>query len=373
MKPSNIEQDLVSKNIESAIKIAIVFIIIYTCFLIVKPFLLTVVWAIIIAIAFHPLHERLTKLLGNKNILSATVITLSSLTLLIAPIAWFMQPLAKNIKELAPKFMDGTFYIPPPPPAVEAWPLVGKPLSEIWQLFSNNIADGLERFSPQIQIAGEWLLGSLASLAVSVFIFFFAVIISGWFLAKSASAYKISVAVFTNLAGKKGIELVDNSKATISSVVNGVLGVAMIQSTLIAIGFFVADVPGAAILSLLVFFLAIVQLPPSLIVLPVVIYMSSVLSGVGAGVFIVWNIIAGFSDNILKPLLLGRGVKIPMLTILIGSIGGMLLMGIIGLFIGAVILALGYQIFQDWVDYEQKERLELTESNDEQQKGADLF
>ena len=361
MKQIKLEENIVTRNIESAIKIALVFLIIYTCFLIVKPFLLSVVWAIIIAVAFYPLHKGLTKLLRNKGNLSATVVTVLSLALLIIPTVLFMGSLVESIKELAEKFTAGTFFIPPPPEDVKGWPLVGKPVSDIWQLFSTNITEGIEKFSPQIQSAGEWLLGSVAGLVGSVFVFVFAIIIAGLFLANSDAGYKVALTVFNTLVGEKGTEMVDNTKATISSVVKGVLGVALIQSTLIAMGFFIAGVPGAPILSLIVFFLTIVQLPPTLVVLPVVIYMFSVMSSTGAIVFAVWNVIAGFSDTFLKPILLGRGVKIPMLIILIGSIGGMLLLGIIGLFIGAVVLALGYQLFQEWVVDELEENEELLE------------
>ena len=265
-----------------------------------------------------------------------------------------MGALIDSIKELAHHFKEGTFHIPPPPPEVKEWPIIGKSVEDIWLLFSTNITSALEQFKPEIKNIGEWLFSTASSLVGGLLIFIFAILISGVFLAKSDQMYIASQTVFKLLVGSKGDKIVNNTKATISSVVNGVLGVAIIQSILISIGFFVAGVPGAPILSLIVLFLAIVQLPPTLVIVPVVIYMFSILPSTGAVFFLIWNIIAGLSDNFLKPLLLGRGIEIPMLIILIGSIGGMLLMGIIGLFIGAVILALGYQLFQIWVESEQE-------------------
>jgi predicted PurR-regulated permease PerM len=152
--------------------------------------------------------------------------------------------------------------------------------------------------------------------------------------------------------------MVDNSVATIRSVVQGVLGVALIQAALVGLGFMVAGIPGATVLTLIVFLLAIIQLPPLLIVLPVIAYAFSTMDTGGAVVFTIWSLLAGASDNFLKPLLLGRGVDIPMLIILIGAIGGMIAGGIIGMFVGAVILAIAYQLFLDWVGNDSPDKVQ---------------
>ena len=166
--------------------------------------------------------------------------------------------------------------------------------------------------------------------------------------------------VFSRLVGDRGEHLVDNSTATIRSVVQGVLGVAIIQTTLISAGFYVADVPAASILTLIVLFLAIVQLPTILIVLPVIIYVFSANSTGFAVGFMIWSVVASMSDTFLKPLMLGRGLEIPMLIILIGAIGGMILFGIIGLFLGSVILALAFQLFQGWMTFDKEKKASET-------------
>jgi predicted PurR-regulated permease PerM len=144
-------------------------------------------------------------------------------------------------------------------------------------------------------------------------------------------------------------------------VAKGVIGVALIQSILVGVGFWAIGVPGSSILTLAVFILALIQLPPMLVVLPVIIYVFGAESTTAAIIFTVWELIAGASDNILKPMLLGRGLDIPMLVILIGAIGGMILMGMIGLFIGSVVLALAYQIFVYWMKDEKEAVPEKTE------------
>jgi len=363
MNNLNSRNDYVNGNIESLIKTALVFLVIYACFIIFKPFLIPVVWAIIIAVALYPLHLKLSRIIGNKSGLSAIIITVILLLTLIVPTIIFLDVLVDSMKELATQLKEDTFKIPPPPDKVGDWPVVGKSIEKTWLFFSDNMTAALETFKPQIRNIGEWLLSTISGLAIGLILFILSIIIAGVFLTHSANGYILATTIFTKIMGEKGTKMVHNSKATVKSVVNGVLGTALIQSTLIAIGFFVADVPGAPVLSIIVLFLAIVQIPTFLVVLPVVIYMFTVMSGLGAVLLTIWLILASISDNFLKPMLLGRGMEIPMLVILIGSIGGMILIGITGLFIGAVVFALGYQLFQIWVENNQDESLEVRETD----------
>lgn len=364
MNNSDLKKDQVSGNIESFVKTALLFLIIYACFLIFKPFLVPVVWAIIIAVVFYPLHLKLSRLIGNRSKMSSLLISIILVAILIIPTIIFLDLLVDSLKEIAIQLKEDTLKVSPPPESVGDWPLIGKSVEKTWRFFSNNLTAAIESFRPQIRNIGEWMLSEIAGLAGGLFIFILSIIIAGIFLANSSNAYKLSINIFTKIVGDNGKKMVDNSKKTILSVVNGVIGTALIQTTIISIGFFVADVPGAPVLSLIVLFVAIVQIPVFLIVLPVVIYMFTIMSGVGATFFAIWCILGSLSDNIFKPLLLGRGMEIPMLIILIGSIGGMMLMGITGLFIGAVILALGYQLFQMWVGNNQEEAGEVEEKSE---------
>ena len=128
------------------------------------------------------------------------------------------------------------------------------------------------------------------------------------------------------------------------------LGVALIQTFLAAVGLLVMGVPGAGIWASIILLLAIMQLPPLLVLGPIAVWVFSTAAPIPATIFLVYSLIVSFSDGLLKPLLLGRGVDVPMLVILLGAIGGMISAGIIGLFIGAIILALGYQLFQFWLN-----------------------
>jgi predicted PurR-regulated permease PerM len=362
MSNKNLGTKFVLKSIESYVKTALVFLIIYACFKIFSPFLLPVAWGIIIAVAIYPLHVKLTKVV-KKASLSSTIITLVFLALIIIPSISFTSALVDNVKELSTGIKEGTLVVPAPSDKVAEWPLIGEKAHAAWQAFSDNMTVALEKYNEQIKSMGEKFVDTLKSFAGSLLVFILSIIIAGIFLTNSKGSLSFANILFTALIGEKGPEMVENSKKTIKSVVSGVLGTAVIQTAIIAIALFVFKVPGAPIITLIVLFFAIAQLPPTLIIIPVIIYMFSVLSGMQATIFAVWAFVGSISDTFIKPMLLGRGLKIPMLIILIGAIGGMIAMGIIGLFIGAVIMALGYQLFQLWIEETKEELDENTEKD----------
>jgi predicted PurR-regulated permease PerM len=343
------KENFINWSIESTIRLALIFIMVYVGFLIIRPFLLLFIWAIIIGVALFPLFTWLVKKLKGRKKLSALLIVVVALSILVVPTALFIDILIESTKVLAEQLESGTFRIPLPDEEIKEWPVIGSGTYDLWQQFATNTTAAFEKYEEQLADVGKWLLSGAGGLISSVLVFMGSVLVAAVFMVKSDYAYHFTLRLATTLVGKTGKQMVLNARDTIQNVVKGVLGVALIQAILIGIGFFAAGVPGAPILTLAVFVLAIVQLPPSLLVIPIVIYVFSVETTTVAIIFTIWEILAGISDNVLKPLLLGRGLKIPMLVILIGSIGGMLLMGIIGLFVGPVIIAVFYQLFNDWL------------------------
>ena len=261
MSDLKLENKFVQKSIESYVKTALVFLIIYTSFMIFKPFLLPVVWGIIIAVALYPLHKKLTRLLKTKSGLSATIITLVLLNIIIVPSVSFTNSLVDSIQELTTDVKEGTLTVPPPTDDVAEWPLIGEKVHAAWQSFSDNLTAGIIKYKEQLKSVGEKFISILSSFAGGLLTFIIAIIIAGVFLSNSSGGYKFVNTFFTALAGDKGKEMVENSKATISSVVNGILGTAIIQTAIIASAFFVFHVPGAPILTLVVLFFAIAQIP----------------------------------------------------------------------------------------------------------------
>jgi predicted PurR-regulated permease PerM len=351
-------RNFIDDSLKPAIRIGLIALLVWWCFLIFRPFLIPVLWAIIIAVAVYPFYRKLENGLGGRSKLTAALFTLAAITLLMVPTVTLFGSLIDHVKELSADLKNDTLTIPPPTDSVATWPVIGESVHKFWYSASVNLQATLLRIGPQLkEIAGD-LLYSGGELALGVIQFVFSIMIAGVFLAKAENCHSISNKIFRSVVGERGGELVDLSSATIRSVTQGVLGIAIIQSLLAGVGMLIVEVPGAGFWAFLVLLLAVVQLPPLLVLAPVIFYVFSVSSQTTAVIFAIWGVFVSISDSFLKPLLLGRGVRIPMLVILVGAIGGMMLSGIIGLFVGAVVFSLGFTLFQAWLDKEAQEKPE---------------
>lgn len=348
--------DLFSKITETGIRLGVLAIVLIWCFQILQPFIIPVVWGIIIAVAIHPLYLTLVKLLTGHRIIAATLLVTVLLALLMVPTVTLTKLLVENVVALAEQFHHGQFAISPPPETVKNWPLIGEPVAKMWNLASTNLTDALKLVQPQLEAVGAWLLNAAASAGMGMIMFVAAFVISGVLLAHSTSSYQLAHGIARRLVGERGDDFANLAEATIRSVARGVLGVAVIQALLAGLGFIFAGVPGAGIWALLCLILAVVQLGVGIIIIPAIIYVFATGDSLTAVIFLIWGTLIMVLDNVLKPLLLGRGVSVPMVVIFLGAIGGMLLSGIVGLFVGAIVLALGYKLFQAWLDMESLSR-----------------
>jgi predicted PurR-regulated permease PerM len=341
--------DFTKKTLETTIKIAMMLLLFTWCFFIVQPFIIPLVWSVIITISVYPLYRRMVIILRGRQILTAVLIIASLLLIIAAPCVVLAKIIASNIEDLVRQLSDGTFTIPLPTKKINELPLVGEPLFKYWTLASTNLVEALRQIAPQLKTLGSWVLTTSFSLSVAFLQLLLAIIISGVLLVNAEAGHQLALAIGKHLVGEKNEEFNQLSESTIRGVAIGVLGVALVQSLMAGLGFVVADIPVAGILTLACFFLAVIQVGPSFIVLPVAVYVFSTHDSLFSVLFMIWAIFIGFIDNILKPFLLGRGSRIPSVIIFIGAIGGMIFSGIIGLFVGAVVLALGYELFRAWV------------------------
>jgi predicted PurR-regulated permease PerM len=337
---------------EIAVRLGLVGILIIWCYRIASPFITTILWGIIIAVALRSSHVRLKKKLGGRNGLAAVVITLLLLLILIVPTIILSGTLVDSAQEITTRIKDGTLHVPPPSARVKTWPVIGDSLHKSWSLASTNLGAALNKMAPQLKAFGGLLLSSAAGAGTWVLQFVIAIIIAGAFLTNAAGGHYVAHAIAARVADERGPELVELAQNTVQSVARGILGVAIIQSILAGLGMYVVGVPGAGLWTLLVLLLAVIQLPPILVLLPVIIYVFSTTSTFAAVVFTIWSVFAGSCDTFLKPILLGRGAQVPMFIIFIGAIGGFMTSGIIGLFVGAIVFSLGYRIFMAWLKEE---------------------
>jgi predicted PurR-regulated permease PerM len=344
------DRAFLTRTLETSIRIGLVALLAIWCFQVVRPFVQPVVWGIILAIAMHPAYRRLTGALGGRERLSAGILVVGILLLLAVPSVMITTSLVESATELAAKLHEGGIEIPPPPDSVAGWPIIGGRLHDFWATASKNLEAALGEVTPLLTAVGHWILSAGATAGFGIVMFALSIVIAGVLLSYGDQATDTARRIAGRLAHERGDELVELGRATVQSVTRGILGVALFQAVLAGVGLLAADVPAAGLWALLVLLVAVVQLPTLLVLGPIAVWVFATSSTVVAVAFAIWSILVGLSDNVLKPMLLGRGLDVPMLLIFMGAIGGFILDGIIGLFVGAVVLAVGYTLFRAWLE-----------------------
>jgi len=337
----------------SFVQIAALVILAVWCLRIVAPFISIILWGMIIAVALYPVHVSLAAKMGGQEKLSATLFVLLGLAILLVPTFVLTESSVVTLKNVGGQLNSGAVSISPPNESVAEWPLIGEQVHAIWSDAAENLEDTLNVYEDQLKALGGHVIRFAGSMAIGILQFVASIIIAGVFLVGAEGGRRTSLTFASSLAGDRGEALTDLAVATIRSVAKGVLGVAIIQALLSAIGLAVMGIPAAGVWTFGVLMLAIMQLPTIILLGPIVIWVFSTAEPVPASLFMVYALIVSLSDNILKPLFLGRGVDVPMLVILLGAIGGMIMSGIVGLFIGAIVLAIGYQILVAWMETDE--------------------
>jgi predicted PurR-regulated permease PerM len=321
------------------------------CYRIFAPFLNLLLWSMILGVTLYPLHRRLRRRLGGRNALSATLVVLLAIVVVLVPVYLLANSLAASAEHAAAAVRSGTVEIPPPSDKVAGWPVIGKQAHALWLQASTDLATVTRDHGPQLKAFGLAVLAKIAAAGVGLLLFVVALCLAGIFMAYGESGARSAVASFERIFGNgRGPHIAELCTATIRAVAQGVIGIAFIQALLVGVAFILIGVPGAGLLTLAVLLLGIAQLPAAVLTIPVIIVVLST-QGVTTEtvIFAVYTFIAGLADNVLKPLMLGRGVDVPMPVILIGALGGMVTGGVIGLFIGPVVLAIGYELYWQWV------------------------
>lgn len=343
-------------SVDVAVRLMVIGVLILWCFRIFQPFILPMMWGVIIAVALAPIFSKLTALLGGRRGITAALFTLAAIMLIVVPTFQIADSVVRSSIDLADRAEEGTLTVPPPKEGVRDWPVIGNGVYEAWSTASTNMSTAIERYRPQLRSAGAWTFGKVSGLAGAILTTIIALIIAGFMLTYSAGGEKGARSVAGRVGGQMGEDIVGLTVATIRSVAQGVLGVALVQTGAAGLGMFLVHIPAFGVWTMIVLVFAVIQLPPLLVLGPVAIwYFTAADSTVVAVVFLIWCLLVSASDAFLKPMFLGRGLSTPMPVILIGALGGLMLHGIIGLFVGAVVLAIGYELFKAWMEAEVKE------------------
>ena len=324
-------------------------LIIYWSFLLLRPFFEILIWAAILTVSLNPFYLRLRRLLGGRTTLASLLVTLFALVAILGPISTISVALVNNLTSLAAGIAEGTIKLPPPPPFVAEIPLIGERLAAFWQTASVELVELLESLAPQLATAARSLLTVVGNVGIGVLQFTLAVIIAGFTFSRATVIRETVTKIATRAAPEQGEGFVDLARGTVRSVASGVIGLSLIQSILFGIGALVAGIPLAGLWSFAVLICAIVQIGPTVVILPIIICAWISMDASSATLFTAYMVPVMLLDNIFKPIVMGRGLPVPMLVIFIGVVGGTISHGLIGLFLGPIVLSLGYELGRAWV------------------------
>ncbi|EMQ0910641.1 AI-2E family transporter [Raoultella ornithinolytica] len=348
-----VEKRLVARFLDMFIRFGLILALASFCYTVFSPFLNMMLWAVILAVTLYPLHQYFATRLGGKQGWSSTLIVLLGIVLIVVPTVLMISSLGESVSVMIDKLSGRAFVIPPPSAHIATIPIVGEKISVLWLKASNDLPGLISNYRTQIEDIAKATLGILASMGGGLLGFILSFIVAGiimtWGAAGADSARRIAIRLTDE---NKGQSLVKLCTSTIRAVAQGVIGVALIQALLVGVIMIVAGIPAVGIFFILALILGIAQIPVILVTAPAIALMWS-LGDHGTAMNIVYTIlliVAGMADNVLKPLMLGRGVDAPMPVVLLGALGGMAASGILGMFIGATLLSIGYRIFMSWVN-----------------------
>jgi predicted PurR-regulated permease PerM len=345
------EKDYLGKSLDVAIRLSLIALILLSSFRIFGPFLPTLVWGGVVAIALYPVFLKLQGWVGGKTKLAGALFILITLAAVLVPTFLLSGSLLDGTVRIVREADEGTLNIPPPTEQVIEWPVIGEKAHALWSSAHTDLQGTIAKLQPQIGKLGQAVVAGVSDLAKALVLTLLALIIAGILMMSADKMGNASYVLARRIGGESGPGMVDTAIGTIRSVVKGVILVALIQGLLAAIGLAIAGVPAIGLWAVLVVVVAIIQLPPILILGPIAAWVFASNDSTAIAIFfLIWSLVVSGSDGFLKPMLLGRGVQVPMLVILIGAIGGMLSAGVMGLFIGPVILAIAWELTMMWVD-----------------------
>ncbi|MFY9694311.1 MAG: AI-2E family transporter [Xanthobacteraceae bacterium] len=336
------------KRLVFAIRIICLGLLAYWSFILTKPFWTIIVWSVIIAVAIYPAFDWLSGKLCGRRRLAAAAITVIGLVVILGPATWLGLSLAESTRILVARIGAGSIAIPPPHEAVKAWPLIGDKLYELWQLASINLQALLLEIAPQFKSLGTRLLSAVGSVGINLLKFVLAAVISGFLLVPGPALARSFKSVLCHVAAVRGEEFVDLAGVTIRNISRGVIGIAVLQALLAGIGLLFAGIPAPGLFSFLVLLLGIVQIGPSIVLIPLIGWVWLTMDAMTATLFTAYMLPVNLIDNVLRPLVLAKGLSTPIAVILIGVIGGTLTHGMIGLFIGPIVLSIAWQLLVVW-------------------------
>jgi len=341
--------------VDLVIQVVCVALLAYWAAILVKPFATIIIWSIILAVVLYPAFNLMVGKLHLPRLLAALLVIAFCLLVLLGPAAWLGLSLSESLQSIARRLAAGDIAVPPPPDAVKDWPFVGHEVHALWQLASTNLKALLTQIGPHLRSLSGVLLALAKNTAISMLNFLIAVLISGFVLSPGPELVGSARAMFRKIAATRGDEFVDLIGATIRSLARAVIGLSLLQALLAGVGFMIAGVPAAGLLSFLILLLGIIQIDAAVVAIPVLIWSWLKMDTTTAVLFTMYMVPVTFLNNFLRPFVMAHGLKTPTLVVFIGMIGGLLAHGLIGLFVGPVVLAIAWELLKAWTNRAEQE------------------
>ena len=342
--------------IQLAVRLGLLAFLLYWSFVLVRPFIPMLAWSMVLTVALYPPYNWLVIHLGGRLKLAAVIITVISLLIIIGPVTWLGVGLIDGLQDFAGQLNAGTLAIPSPPGGVKEWPFVGSQIYGLWDQASRNLGAALREVTPHLKPLAGPVLAFAGSAGIGTLKFVLSVAMSGFLFIYGPGLVEGTRRIQARVVTQRNEDFVALAGLTIRTVSQGVIGVAVLQSLLAGIGLKLTGVPHAGLLAFAVLVLAILQIGSAIVLLPVIIWIWATKDFAVALPLTIYLLMVGLADNILKPMLMGRGLNTPMLVIFIGVLGGMIAHGIVGLFVGPIILAVAWQLMMAWIREERAGR-----------------
>lgn len=334
--------------IQIAIRLALLAFLIYWSLVLLRPFIPILAWAVVLAVALYPSYDWLSVHLGHRPRVAAATITIVLLAVFLGPAAWLGLGLMEGLRTMSEQLSSGEVKVPVPPPSVGDWPLIGKPVYEFWDNASLNLEAAFRQIAPYLKPLTGKILAFAGGAGTGTLKFLASVAVAGFLLPSGPRMVTTIRKMITRIVPEGRTDFLTLAAATIRTVTQGVIGVAVLQSLLAGVGMKMAGVPHAGVLAFAVLVLGIVQIGSAPVLLPVIVWAWMVKDASTAVLITIYLVLVGLSDNALKPLLMGRGLSTPVLVIFVGVLGGTLAHGIVGLFVGPIILAVAWELLMAW-------------------------
>jgi predicted PurR-regulated permease PerM len=336
---------------ERVAKLTLLGLLVYSSLTVVRPFLTIMLWTLILTVTLNPAFNWIAWRLGERRRLAAVITTLLSLAVVTGPIIWIGLSMMEGLGTLSERISAGAITIPAPPDEVKAWPLVGERLHHIWTLATIDLKSALTEGLPYLDPLKNLARKIAQSAATGIPTFMAALLASGFLFSAAPNLLEGARRLIRSILPVHGQEYINLAGATIRNVSQGVIGIALLQTILSGVAFAIAGVPGSGLLALAVFIFGILQLP-GIVLIPAIIWGWASLTPPAALAFTVYMLPVTLINNVLSPIVMARGLQTPTIVIFIGVLGGLAAHGVIGLFVGPIILAVTWELVLAWVEQE---------------------